>query len=154
MHHECCRGISTLQPPNLGIFRPKPEELKGWATSDVVHPDDLSRVIAAFNSSIETGHPYDSEHRCRRADGAYRWFQVRALPVRDTEGRVISWYILFTDIHDRKQAEDRLKLLFDVTNQVVSNLGNYILPIPTCAMLLESKRGDKSPPWLVWAGQH
>src|SRR5258706_340646 len=99
-----------------------PEELKSWAASDLVHPDDLPRVIAAFNSSIETGHPYDIEHRCRRVDGVYRWFQVRALPVRDAEDRVISWYVLFTDIDKRKQAEDRLRLLLDVTNQVGSNL--------------------------------
>src|SRR6266850_2386510 len=99
-----------------------PLTLKSWATGDLVHPDDLPRVIAAFTSSIESGHPYDSEHRCRRADGVYRWFQVRALPVRDTEGRIIRWYTLFTDIDKRKQAEDRLQLLLDVTNQVVSNL--------------------------------
>jgi PAS domain S-box-containing protein len=106
----------------LEYFGKTPEELKRWATSDIVHPDDLSRVIAAFTSSIDTGHAYDIEHRCRRADGVYRWFQVRALPVRDAEGGVISWYILLTDIDDRKRAEDRLQLLLDVTNQVVSNL--------------------------------
>jgi len=106
----------------LEYFGKTPAELKSWATGDLVHPDDLPRVIAAFTSSIESGHPYDSEHRCRRADGVYRWFQVRALPVRDTEGRIINWYILFTDIDERKQAEDRLQLLLDVTNQVVSNL--------------------------------
>ena len=106
----------------LKYFGKTPEELKSWATSDLVHPDDLPRVIAAFKSAIETGNPYESEHRCRRAEGVYRWFQVRALPVRDTEGRILSWYILFTDIDKRKQAEDRLQLLLDVTNQVVSNL--------------------------------
>src|SRR6202790_3849712 len=41
-----------------------PEELKSWATSDVVHPDDLPRVMAAFRSSIETGHPYDMAPLC------------------------------------------------------------------------------------------
>ncbi len=100
------------------------DELKGWTTSDIVHPDDLSRVLATWRRSVETGHPagYDSAYRIRRADGVYRWFQVRALPVQDTEGRVIRWYCLHTDIDNRKQAEDRLQLLFDVTNQVVSNL--------------------------------
>ncbi|MEA3148596.1 MAG: formate hydrogenlyase transcriptional activator [Verrucomicrobiota bacterium] len=100
------------------------DELKGWATSDVIHPDDLSRVLITWRHSVETGHPagYDSEYRIRRADGAYRWFQVRALPVRDTEGRIIRWYCLHTDIDERKQAQDRLQLLLDVTNQVVSNL--------------------------------
>src|SRR6266853_1826048 len=106
----------------LEYFGKTPEELKNWATGDVIHPDDLPRVIAAFTSSIETGQPYDMEQRCRRANGVYRWFQVRALPLRDTEDHIIRWYTLFTDIDKRKQAEDRLQLLLDVTNQVVSNL--------------------------------
>ena len=86
-----------------------PEELGSSATSDVIHPDDLPGTIAAVRSSIKTGHPYDHENRCRRADGVYRWFQVRALPVRDTEGRVIRWYCLCIDIEDRKQAEEKLR---------------------------------------------
>jgi PAS domain S-box-containing protein len=85
------------------------EELNNWATSDIIHPDDLPRAVASFTSALETGQPYESEHRCRRADGVYRWFQVRALPVRDTEGRIRSWYLLLTDTDDRKQAEDQLR---------------------------------------------
>jgi formate hydrogenlyase transcriptional activator len=114
--------VQRLNRPLLEYFGKTPEELKKWATSDVVHPDDRARVIAAFASSIETGLPYDIEHRCRRADGVYLWFQVRALPVRDTKGHINSWYVLLTDIDKRKQAEDRLQLLLDVTSQVVSNL--------------------------------
>jgi PAS domain S-box-containing protein len=106
----------------LDYFGKSHEELNNWATSDVVHSDDLPRVIAAFASSIETGQPYDTEHRIRRADGVYRCFQVRALPLRNTEGRIVRWYVLSTDIDERKQAEDRLQLLLDVTNKVVSNL--------------------------------
>ena len=114
--------VQLLDRQVLEYFGKTPEEMKNWATSDAVHPDDRPRVIAAFASSIETGLPYDIEHRCRRADGVYLWFQVRALPVRDTQGHISSWYILLTDIDKRKQAEDRLQLLLDVTNQVVSNL--------------------------------
>jgi formate hydrogenlyase transcriptional activator len=106
----------------LEYFGRTPEELKSWATSDLVHPDDLRRVMADNRGPIEAGHPYDFEIRIRRADGVYRWFQVRNHPVRDTEDHVISWHTLLTDIDERKQAEDRLQLLFDVTNQVVSNL--------------------------------
>jgi formate hydrogenlyase transcriptional activator len=106
----------------LAYFGKSLEELNRWATSDLIHPDDLPRVIAAFTNSIETGQPYDNEHRIRRADGVYRWFQVRALSLRNTEGHIIRWYVLSTDIEERKQAEGRLQLLLDVTNQVVSNL--------------------------------
>jgi formate hydrogenlyase transcriptional activator len=100
----------------------KAQESKGWTTSNIVHPDDFPRMLATWRRSVETGHPYQSEYRIRRADGAYRWFHVRSLPWRDTEGRITRWYTLRTDIDDRKQAEERLQLLLDVTNQVVSNL--------------------------------
>jgi formate hydrogenlyase transcriptional activator len=100
----------------------KDQESKGWTTSNIVHPDDFPRMLATWKHSVESGHPYQSEYRIRRADGVYRWFHVRSLPWRDTEGRIIRWYTLRTDIDDRKQAEDRLQLLLDVTNQVVSNL--------------------------------
>jgi PAS domain S-box-containing protein len=99
--------FELLNRQTLEYFGRTPAELKNWATSDVVHPDDLSRLIAAFASSIETGQPYESEHRYRRADGVYRWFHLRALPWRDTEGRVIGWYALHTDVDDRKQAEEK-----------------------------------------------
>ena len=100
----------------------KAQESKGWTTSNIVHPDDFPRMLATWRLSVETGDPYQSEYRIRRADGVYRWFHVRSLPWRDTEGRIIRWYTLRTDIDDRKRAEDRLQLLLDVTNQVVSNL--------------------------------
>src|SRR5713226_4251984 len=106
----------------LEYFGRTPEELKSWATNDLVHPDALLRVMADNRGPIEAGHPYEFEVRIRRADGVYRWFQVRNHPVRDTEGHVISWHTLLTDIDKRKQAEDRLQLLLEVTNQVVSNL--------------------------------
>jgi len=100
----------------------KAQESNGWATSNIVHPDDFPRMLATWRRAVESGLPYESEYRVRRADGVYRWFHVRSLPWRDAEGHIIRWYTLRTDIDDRKQAEDRLQLLLDVTNQVVSNL--------------------------------
>jgi formate hydrogenlyase transcriptional activator len=90
-------------------FGKTPEELKSWATSDAIHPDELPRVVAAFTHSIESGDPCDIEHRCRRADGVYRWFHARGLPQRDMKGRIVRWYFLLTDIDDRKQAEEKLR---------------------------------------------
>src|SRR5579863_672485 len=101
--------VDRFNPQILEYFGKTPEELKGWAMGDAVHADDLPRVVAAFTHSITTGTPYDIEHRCRRADGLYRWFQVRALPVRDTANRITGWYVLLTDIDDRKRAEDAIR---------------------------------------------
>jgi PAS domain S-box-containing protein len=81
------------------------EEMKGWARGHTVHPDDLPAVVAAWKRSVDTEEPYDVEHRIRRADGVYRWFHVRGLPIRDANGRVASWCVIQTDVDDRKRGE-------------------------------------------------
>jgi formate hydrogenlyase transcriptional activator len=83
------------------------EELRDW--SPLVHPDDLALVMARWMRSIETGDAYEVEHRILRADGVYRWFHVRGLPLRDTEGGIVRWYNLVTDIDERKRAEEKLR---------------------------------------------
>jgi PAS domain S-box-containing protein len=93
----------------LDYFGRTLEELKKWGTSDAVDPVDLPRVKVAWQHSVETGSPYEFEHRIRRADGEYRWFQSRGFPLRDANGHIVRWYNLLTDIHARKQAEDRLR---------------------------------------------
>ena len=114
--------LEFVNQQNLAYFGKSLEELRSWATSDVFHPEDLARAIAAWKHTQETGQPDEIECRLRRADGAYRWFQLRCLPLRDSEDRIIRWMSLHTDIDERKQAEGRLQLLLEVTNQVVSNL--------------------------------
>src|SRR5262245_26044093 len=93
----------------LDYFGRTLDELKQWGTTDAVHPDDLPRVIAAWRSSIEAGTPYEIDHRLRRADGVYRWFHSRGLPLRDAEKRIVRWYHLLTDIEEHKKTEERLR---------------------------------------------
>src|SRR5215475_3942068 len=93
----------------LDYFGRTLDELKKWGTTDAVHPEDLPRVIEAWKHSVETGEPYEFEHRIRRFDGQYRWFQSRGLPLRDGEGRIVRWHNLLTDIHARKETEERLR---------------------------------------------
>jgi formate hydrogenlyase transcriptional activator len=85
------------------------EQLKGWRTSDAVHPDDLASAIAVWRDSIEKGISYDVDHRLRRSDGVYRWFHVCGRPLRDAQGLIVRWYALLTDIDDRKKAEQKLE---------------------------------------------
>ena len=106
------------------------EELKGWATSDAVHPDDLPQAVTAWRHSVETGDPYDVDHRLRRADGVYRWFHSRGLALRDDKGRIVRWYNLLTDIDERRRAEEKLRQsemelrqILDFTPQYLAVLG-------------------------------
>jgi PAS domain S-box-containing protein len=100
--------IEVVNGQVLNYFGKTLEEVKSWGTTDAVHPDDLPRVLAEWKHAIETEQPYDIENRLRRADGMYRWFHARGLPLRDDEGRIVRWYNLLTDTDDRKNAEAML----------------------------------------------
>jgi formate hydrogenlyase transcriptional activator len=113
----------------LEYFGKTLEEVKGWSTSDLVHPDDLSRQLTDWRRSVETGQPYESEYRIRRADGVYRWFHVRSLPCRDTQGRIVRWYTLRTDIDDRKRVEEALRASELNLRLVVDSIPQFITVI-------------------------
>ena len=85
------------------------EELKQWETSDLVHPQDLPRVAEVFGRSIAAGTGYEIVQRLRRSDGAYRWFLNNGVPLRDTDGQVVGWCMLLTDIDEQKGAADTLR---------------------------------------------
>src|SRR5882672_9064624 len=101
--------IELLNRRVLEYFDKTPEELVNWRSSDAIHPDDLALTIAALTRAIQTGEPYEREHRLRRADGAYRWFHTRGLALRDKEGRIVRWYLLPIDVDDRRRAEEALR---------------------------------------------
>jgi PAS domain S-box-containing protein len=76
----------------------------GWEAA--VHPDDLKRSAEKWRASVAGGAPFENEMRYRRAaDGQYRWFLARAVPLRDARGKIVKWYGVSTDIEDRKRAE-------------------------------------------------
>ncbi len=75
----------------------------------VVHPEDYDRCVTQWMRAVSEGTPYEIEVRKRRYDGTYRWFVTRAVPLKDDEGKVISWFGVTTDIHNQKEMQDRLR---------------------------------------------
>jgi PAS domain S-box-containing protein len=78
-------------------------------TSIITHPDDIQRIEEAWDAALATGEPFETEARLRRADGEYRWFATRRVPLRGEDGEVIAWYAATYDIEDRKRAEEALR---------------------------------------------
>jgi PAS domain S-box-containing protein len=85
-------------------FGKSAEEIIGAGWQGVIHPADLGDVIKRWTHSLSTGEPYEIEFRLRRADGAYRWYLGRALPIRDASGVIVHWLGTNTDIDDKKRA--------------------------------------------------
>jgi len=85
------------------------EQAEGQGWQAAVHWDDLNRVRENWRVSVATGEPLEYETRLRGADGKYRWFLTRAVPLRDAQRNIRRWYGVTTDIEDRKQAEQSLR---------------------------------------------
>jgi PAS domain S-box-containing protein len=89
------------------------EELQGRGWQRIVHSDDRGPLLKAVEESRALGKPYEQEVRRRGADGQYRWFLARGVPLKDSEGRIVRWYGSNTDIQDRKETENRIGLVID-----------------------------------------
>jgi PAS domain S-box-containing protein len=84
------------------------EDTAGAGWQSAVHPGDAERHVSKWRAAVASGEPYEDEVRFRGADGEYRWFLVRGVPLRDERGEIVKWYGIMTDMEDRKRAEDFL----------------------------------------------
>ena len=115
----------------------------GWETA--VHPDDVKRHTEKWRASVASGAPFENEARYRRADGEYRWFLVRAVPLRDGGGKIRKWYGTKTDMEDRKRAEELQSDLAHINR--VTTLGELAASIahelkqPIAAAMTNAKTG-------------
>src|SRR5229473_302102 len=95
------------------------EEATGRGWRRPVHPDDLGRLMETWQAILASGEPGEEEARLRRFDGEYRWFLIRAEPVRDEHGNVVRWYGTSTDIEELKRAEKELRDIVDYVPQLI-----------------------------------
>ncbi len=93
----------------------------------IVHPDDLENLLNTWRRHLASEEPAEVEARLRRFDGEYRWFLVRAVPIRDEQNNVIKWYGLNTDIEDRKQMETSLRRDKVELRLIIDTIPQYII---------------------------
>lgn len=88
-----------------------PEQMAGWGWQSVHDPEMLPRVLERWRGAIADSEPFEMEFPLRGADGRYRWFLTRVVPVKDAEGRVARWFGTNTDVTTRKTFEEELERL-------------------------------------------
>ena len=75
----------------------------GWINP--FHPDDRQLAWDAWQHATATVDTYSIESRLRRADGVYRWWLVRGVPLKDSNGTIVKWFGTCTDIHDLTESK-------------------------------------------------
>src|SRR5438876_5260454 len=84
------------------------EDVCGWRWTESVHPEDVATLVQKWHAALASGEPLEVESRVRRADGSYRAFLHRKLPLRDEHGNIVKWFGSSIDIEDRKCAEQKI----------------------------------------------
>jgi len=117
------------------------EQGLGWAWQPGYHSDDLENLLIKWRTAVADKKPLDVEARLRRFDGEYRWFLKRAFPLFDNAGRVLGWYGGNIDIHDLKQAEEKLRRIetYLTEGQRLSHTGSWAWSVKTKENLFWSK---------------
>ncbi len=81
------------------------------------HPEDRARTLQTWAAAVESGGPYDIEHRMRTGDGSYRWMRSRAMARRGSAGLVLSWQGTTETLEHRKVVENRQALLLGLADR-------------------------------------
>lgn len=103
-------GMIVKYSPSWQAFTGQTMEArKGLGWLHAVHPDDRARVEREWRAAVAGRTPLETEYRLWHRDGAYRWTEVRGVPVRDDTGTIVEWVGMHTDISDRKRGEEALR---------------------------------------------
>ncbi|GGZ01510.1 PAS domain S-box protein [Novosphingobium colocasiae] len=97
-------------------------QMEGWGWSQVHHPDHIDRVTLLWQTHLASGESWEDTFPLRGADGEYRWFLSRAVPIRDDDGQIMFWFGTNTDVTEMREAEQRIELLLQEVNHRSKNM--------------------------------
>ncbi|RKG74877.1 ATP-binding protein [Corallococcus terminator] len=124
--------VNAVLPNYTGLPAAK---LLGTGYLDILHPEHRERTREEWEAAQRTRARYEREHQVLGRDGTHRWHMVRALPVKDAQGRVLKWVGTSTDIHDLRQAQSQLQQRADFEQQLIG-IVSHDLRNPVSAILL------------------
>jgi PAS domain S-box-containing protein len=86
-----------------------PEEMQGWGWQSVHDAHELPRVLDRWHAALAEGKEWEDTFPLRSRKGEFRWFLSRAIPIRDSSGRVARWFGTNTDVNEQRQTEVALR---------------------------------------------
>jgi PAS domain S-box-containing protein len=84
------------------------EQMIGWGWQTIYNEQELAPILKEWNSSLKAGISFEMIIPMKRADGIYHQFLTRALPLKNEEGEITTWFGTNTDITAQKVAEEAL----------------------------------------------
>lgn len=103
-----------------------PEQMQGWGWQSVHHSDTLPRVLERWQASLLTGEPFEMSLPLRSADGHFRRFLTRVMPLRNAEGEVVRWFGTNTDIEEQMRAQELLEEANRLKDEFLATLSHEL----------------------------
>ena len=93
---------------------------------EALHPEDVQPTKEKWSESLSSGQSLKTEYRLRNSRGEYRWHTAVAVPLQKKQGKVLLWIGTVTDIHDQKQAEERIRKSEFHWRKVLDNIPHIV----------------------------
>jgi PAS domain S-box-containing protein len=103
-----------------------PAAVAGWGWESLHDASVLPAVLERWRASIASGEPFEMVFPLRRADGVYRTFLTRIMPLKDDAGRVLQWFGTGTDITAQQHAEETLRIADQRKDAFIATLAHEL----------------------------
>ena len=103
-----------------------PEDMEGWGWQSVHDSSVLPHVLEQWRASISSGHPFEMTFPLRGADGAFRRFLTRVVPLRNAEGGLVRWFGTNTDIEAERSAREAAEAANRAKSQFLSTMSHEL----------------------------
>lgn len=100
------------------------EDMLGWGWQRVHAPEILPNVLERWQQSINSAEPFEMIFPIRAADGSFRRFLTRAVPMLDSDGKVVRWFGTNTDVEEAERAATAATLLANA-GRILSGLSDF-----------------------------
>jgi len=118
--------VEYVNRPWLDYTGMTPEQSLGSGWRAAMHPADVDRCVEAWNRSMASGDPYQTEVRVRRADGAYRWHLARAFAQRSADGAILRWFGTAKDIDDARRDKELAEAASRMKDEFLATLSHEL----------------------------
>ena len=103
-----------------------PKEMEGWGWQSVHDPAVLPSVMEKWAKSIEEGKTFEMIFPLKSADGMFRPFLTRIVPIRNEARKIILWFGTNTDITDLVHTEQILDSKNKELQKTNEDLDNFV----------------------------
>jgi len=115
-----------------------PQQMEGWGWQSVHDPEVLPKVVERWKVSIAEGQLFEMVFPLRGADGVFRPFLTRVIPIKNAEGNVLRWFGTNTDVTELRDAQEALRRAAEFNEAALKSIGEGLVTIDSdgCVTLM------------------